>query len=77
MNVYLNKFMVYFEIHRLFRDGFSILTDKISQIGVGPFACTSFGPDTNLTVLWRSVVACSHEVQLFEVPSSYIQSSLH
>ncbi|KEO71806.1 helix-turn-helix domain-containing protein [Anditalea andensis] len=24
MNVYLNKFMVYFEIHRLYRDGFSI-----------------------------------------------------
>ena len=26
------------------------------QIGVGPFACPSFGPDSNLTVLWRSVV---------------------
>ena len=24
MNVYLNKFMVYFEIHRLYREGFSI-----------------------------------------------------
>lgn len=24
MNVYLNKFMVYFEIHRLFREGFSV-----------------------------------------------------
>jgi IS30 family transposase len=24
MNVYLNKFMVYFEIHRLHREGFSI-----------------------------------------------------
>jgi hypothetical protein len=26
------------------------------QIGIGPFACPSFGPDSNLTVLWRSVV---------------------
>ncbi len=24
MNVYLNTFMVYFEIHRLYREGFSI-----------------------------------------------------
>lgn len=24
MNVYLNKFMVYFEIHRLHREGFTI-----------------------------------------------------
>ena len=24
MNVYLNKFMIYFEIHRLYREGFSI-----------------------------------------------------
>ena len=28
----------------------------VCQIGIGPFACPSFGPDSNLTVLWRSVV---------------------
>jgi hypothetical protein len=30
MNVYLNKFMVYFEIHRLYREGFSIR--QISEV---------------------------------------------